>query len=254
MNFSNDIMIFDEYINNNYDLSNDLIRLKCVHTLNVVKAILLLCEKMNLSDEDTKLAFYIGLFHDLGRFMEVNRQKVFNNLKFDHGAYSNKILFNDGFINNFNIDKKDYLLIKKAIYYHNKKNLGNNLDLRELFFCKLLRDADRIDIFRSLIEKKDGSLVFDYVSSQKLLDSFYNSKSIDIKDLQTKGDRVILRFGFVKLFSFNKSSELLNELGYFDDYVNSIKVNEESIDLFNELVEDVYKVLKGEKNYVRKKI
>ena len=106
MDFTREIKILEEYIKNNYDFENKLIIEKYIHTLNVVKVMLLICEKMEFSDEDIKLAFYLALFHDLVR------QNVFNNLKFDHGAYSNKILFNDGFISCFDINMHIMILIR----------------------------------------------------------------------------------------------------------------------------------------------
>jgi len=254
MDFTNEIKIFDDYIRKNYDFDNKLIKQKYIHTLNVVKVTLMLCEKLGLSKDGIVLAFYLALFHDLGRFREVVRQNEFNNLKFDHGAYSNKILFNDGFINNFKIDEKDYSLIKKAVYFHNKKDLIDNLTDRERLFCKILRDADRIDIFRVLAERKERTIIFDGISDEKLLRKFYTDESIDIKDLRTKGDRVLLRLSFIKLFSFQESSEVLKELGYFDEYLSTIEVLEEHKELFNELITEINKVLEGEKKYVREKV
>ena len=254
MDFTREIKIFDEYIKNNYDFDNILIKQKYVHTLNVVKVMLLICEKMGFSDEDIKLAFYLALFHDLGRFREVVRQNIFNNLKFDHGAYSNKILFNDGFINCFDISEDDYLLIKKAVYFHNKKDLVDGLSERERLFCEILRDADRIDIFRVLGNPVNHQAIFDKVSSDNILNKFYNGESINIKDLETRGDRVVLRLGFVKLFSSREAIEVLKELGYLDEYIKNIIVNEENRELFDNLIEEVRKVLEGEKVYVREKV
>ena len=251
MDFTNEIKIFEDYIKTNYDFDNKLIKQKYIHTLNVVKVTLMLCEKLGLSKDDIVLAFYLALFHDLGRFREVVRQNEFNNLKFDHGAYSNKILFNDGFINNFDIKESDYLLIKKAVYFHNKKDLISDLTNRERLFCEILRDGDRIDIFRTLAQRKNHPIIFDGISDEKLLTKFYTDESIDIKDLKTKGDRVLLRLSFIKLFSFYESSEVLKELGYFDEYLSIIKVSEEYEELFDELIIEINKVLEGEKKYVR---
>lgn len=254
MDFTKEIKIFEDYIKTNYDFENSLIKQKYIHTLNVVKVTLLLCEKLGLSKEGIKLAFYLALFHDLGRFREVVRQNEFNNLTFDHGAYSNKILFNDGFIDKFDIDEKDYSLIKKAVYFHNKKDLIDNLTDRERLFCEILRDADRIDIFRTLAERKTKPIIFDGISNENLLTKFYNDESIAIKDLKTRGDRVLLRLSFIKLFSFYESSEVLKELGYFDEYLSTITVLEEHKELFDKLIVEINKILGGEKKYVREKV
>lgn len=251
MDLVNELNILEKYVRENYDMNNPLIVTKYVHTLMVVRVMCKICEKMELNEHDTKLATYIALFHDLGRFKEVVRQQGFNNLKFDHGCYSNKILFNDGFIKEFDVDEKDHLLIRKALYYHNKKDLGNDLTEREEFFCRLIRDADRIDIFRVLSFNKN---IFEGISSVELLNAFYNNESIDIKDLKTRGDRVLLRFGFIKVFSFPESFEVLKLTGNFDKYVKSIKVSEDAKELFLELVKEIEGMLRGEKNYVREKI
>lgn len=254
MYFDKEFEIFKKFISSNYDIDNELIKTKYVHTLSVVKVMMMLSRELNFNEEDSKLAFHLALFHDLGRFREVERQSVFNNLKFDHGAYSNKILFNDGFINNFDINEDDYLLIKKAIYFHNKKDLPNSLIGKERLFAELLRDADRIDIYRALSSQTNYKAIFDNVSSEKILNAFYNGDSIDIKDLKSRGDRVILRLGFIKLFSFKESCKVLKETGYLNEYLNIIKVNEESHELFNNIINDINRVLEGEKVYVREKI
>lgn len=250
IDYERDINIFKNYIGENYDLNHPLIIRKYIHTLSVVKIMSLICKELNVCEEDYRLAFYIALFHDLGRFREVIRQNGFNNLKFDHGAYSNKVLFNDGFIDLFKISFEDYLIIKKAIYWHNKKDLPNDLTERERFFCELIRDADRIDIFRVLAEDKT---IFEDVTI-RVLEEFYKGESIDLRSLKTRGDRVILRFGFVKLFSFQEASKVLRGLGYFDNYVQSIKVGDNVKEIFDDLVLEINYILEGEKDYVRKKV
>ena len=248
-----DILKFTNYVKDNYDTNNKLIKLKYVHTLSVVEIILKLASEMHLNDEDTILAFYIALFHDLGRFKEVVRQQIFNNLKFDHGAYSDKILFNDGFIKEFDIDPKDYLLIKKAIYFHNKKEINRNLNYREQFFCDLIRDADRIDIIRVITEEYPNSLVFDQVTPSVLV-KYIKGEPMEIKELKTKADRVLLRLNFIKQFSFEESFRVLKECGYLEKFLNNGKVSDENIDLFNEIKKDINEYIKGDDKYVRQKV
>ena len=247
------ILKFTNYVNSNYDVSNQLIKLKYVHTLSVTSIILQMAGYMNLSDSETMLAFYIALFHDLGRFREVERQQVFNNLKFDHGAYSNKILFNDGLIKEFNINEEDYLTIRKALYFHNKKEVKGPLSEREQFFCDLIRDADRIDIFRVITEEYPNSLVFDKPTDTVLF-KYLQGEPMHLKELKTKADRVLLRLNFVKLFKFNESFRVLRESGYLDKFLNSIKVTEKTSELFDEIKKDIDEYIKGDEKNVRQKV
>ena len=63
MDFTNEIKIFEDYIKKNYDFDNKLIKQKYIHTLNVVKVTLMLCEKIGLSKDGIALAFHLALLH-----------------------------------------------------------------------------------------------------------------------------------------------------------------------------------------------
>ena len=93
MDLDRDLVLFEEYVKDNYDINNPLITMKYIHTLMVVRIMSMLCQKMKLNEEDTKLALYIALFHDLGRFKEAIRQNEFNNLKFDLNSISISFLY-----------------------------------------------------------------------------------------------------------------------------------------------------------------
>ena len=50
------------------------------------------------------------------------------------------------------LDETEKHLIEKAIEYHGRKHLPENLDGQCLFFSKLIRDADKLDIFLVVID------------------------------------------------------------------------------------------------------
>jgi len=229
---------FKNYIKSNYDLNDSLIQNKYEHTLRVAKIIYLIAEKMNLSEEDKNLAYLIALFHDLGRFHEVVRNRQFNNLKFDHGSYSNKILFNDRLIDSFNFDEETNLLIRKALYFHNKKDITRELNEREDFFAKLIRDADKIDILYMMARKRAHR--FNEIPSPKVLTNFLNRESINLKDKKSKSDTVLLYLGFALNLNFKESKEVLNDFGYLYDYIDGIDIDGNLKELFDYLVNIVY--------------
>lgn len=231
------------YIENNYDLDMKLIREKYYHTFRVAMLTDSLTNSLGLNNDEKELAHLIALFHDLGRFREVVRSNEFNNLKFDHGSYSNKILFNDGFINNFPINEKDYLLIRKALYYHNKKNIGNDLNSREELFAKIIRDTDKIDILHVLASHQ---LKFFNEPNPIVLDKFKNNETIDLRDVKSSSDKIILNIGFYDNLYFKESKELLENKGYLDEFINSILVSKENEEVFTEIKDKV-----KEKRYVR---
>ena len=72
MNYNNEKQQFEKYLDG-YDSNNDKVRLKIIHTYGVVHAMEEICHRMQLSEEDTKLARIIALLHDIGRFEQLKR-------------------------------------------------------------------------------------------------------------------------------------------------------------------------------------
>ena len=99
------------YVKSNYDINDKLIEIKYEHSKRVANLMILIASKMNLSKREMLLAYFIGLFHDLGRFEQAVREHKFDNSNFDHAAYSNKILFQDDFISKFDIPHELYDVI-----------------------------------------------------------------------------------------------------------------------------------------------
>ena len=248
MNINDYWLIFTNFVKENYDLEDELIELKYNHTKRVANLMILIASKMNLSTREIILAYLIGLFHDLGRFEQVNREHKFTNLHFDHGAYSNKILFNDNLINKFEVSSNLYLLIRKAVYFHNKKDIPSNLDEYEALFVKMIRDADKIDIIRVMSNYYQE---FSVPPKNELIDKYLSGDTIDLKLINNKSEKVLLHLSFMKDLSFAESFEVLKETGNIESYLNNINVKEEYKELFDFLVSQIKE---KEKKYVKYKI
>ena len=244
-----DLIVFKNYVYNNYDINNPLIKEKYEHTIRVSMLMIDLALRLGLSDHDTRLAFQIGLFHDLGRFEEATRNNEFNNLTFDHGDYSNKILFNDGLINEFNIDKDDYLTIKKAVFFHNKKEILPPLTEREMTFAKMIRDMDKLDIITVMVPKNVLSFINKHNPS--VLKNYFKEEKINLKDIKSPTDRVILYLSFLRDLYYDESKDMAIERRDLNKLINGMNVAIENQELFNHLVSKVYEN-KEEKKYVKK--
>ena len=229
---NNYIEYFTNYIYKNYDMNDKLINLKYYHSLRVAKLMYILSKKMNLDEMDCILAFKLGLCHDLGRFFEVVRNGKFDNLVFDHGAYSNKILYNDLFINYMDIN--EHLLFRKAIYNHNKKDVTSDLNKREELFTHMLRDIDKLDIID--LHSKNRVYYFNSQPNKNVISNYFNDESIDIKDLSSKTDAVILYLSFFKDLYFKASHDLANDYNYFKNFIKIVEVDEEKEEIFNSLI------------------
>ena len=234
------IAVFTKYIKDNYDTDNALVIGKYNHSITVANIMLELARRKGFSEEDQKLAFAIGLFHDLGRFYEVKKNQEFNNLRLDHGAYSNKILYNDRLIDSFRITTNEEidLIIRKALYFHNKKDFDSRVKTeKEALFVKLLRDADKLDIVKKRIEK--GNLNFTDEPTGYLIRSYMNDQPIDLKFKKSKSDIVILYLSFIKDLSFPESQDYAREYHLLENFKSVVQVSENNQKLFDILIKRI---------------
>lgn len=216
------IETFKAYVKN-YDLRNKFIEYKYWHTFRVVENAKELSELLKLNDEDTYLAETIALLHDIGRFEQLKRYNtLYDKGSMDHANYAVELLFEKNFIKNFKIDNKYYKIIKSAIYYHNKFEIGNELAERELLHAKIIRDADKIDIINKLIDKLEFNEV-DMPLSAEVLNTIKNEKSVPYALIKNDNDKLAINFAYVFDINFNESIKIIYQNEGYQKYFNSIK-------------------------------
>ncbi len=139
----------------NYDMSDQKIALKAKHTYKVAK----LCEEIaraeGLSEEEALIAWLCGMLHDIGRFEQVTLFNTFIDAEsVDHAHLSCQILYDSDtpLVRQFYPDASFDHDIYTAIYWHSAYRYPDELSPREKTFCDILRDADKLDIFRVNLE------------------------------------------------------------------------------------------------------
>ena len=224
---------FDKYIQDNFDIDNEIVKRKYDHTCNVVKMVEYICDDLNLTCEDKELAKVIALLHDIGRF-EQSRQYsslIEASKKINHAALGVKVLFDNNWIREF-IEQDSYdNIIELAIFNHNKYKLEtDNLNDKEILHCKLIRDADKADNFRVKVTGDITSMakitkyeVENSNISDKVFNDFMSKKTILSSDRKTAIDIWISYIAFI--FDFNFTSGL--KYIYDENYINIL------IDRFN---------------------
>ena len=110
-----------------------------------------------------------------------------------------------------------------AIWNHNKKVIAPTEDARELFFARLLRDADKLDIFRVLrpfLAPPDGSGV-----SPDFLEKFIAGEQVDYTQIRTMDDRKLVRLMWVYDVNFSWTLRRIRERGYIEDIIAHLPEN-----------------------------
>ena len=145
---------FDTYVSN-YDSDNPMIFQKAAHSYRVAQ----IAERIarSLGQEDLiDFAWLLGLLHDIGRFEQVKRYNTFaDSQSVDHAELGADILFKEGLIDRFpteTLPEGWQNIAETAIRLHNKLALPDGLDKDTETLSNILRDADKVDIFRVLNE------------------------------------------------------------------------------------------------------
>lgn len=215
--------VFNEYVKG-YDSSDEKIKLKIAHTYRVSE----LCEKIAISlkmnNDDIDIAWLTGLLHDIGRFEQVKTYGTFNDFKsVDHAKLGAKILFNGGKIRDFISDTSEDDLIRKVIENHNAYKLPEDISKRCKTFSNILRDADKIDIFKvnTIVPTEEiynvtKEEVYTSQITEEVLENFRQKDTILRTLKKTAVDNIVghisLLFGLV----YDESVKIVEEQQYLD--------------------------------------
>lgn len=146
------VKVFNAYVEN-YNSKDEKVRLKIEHTIRVASLCEAIAKSINLSKEDCDIAWLTGILHDIGRFEQLRRFGTFNDAKsICHATLSAEILFDNAMIRDFIDDDSEDSLLHIAVKSHSLFKIPQNLTEREIMFCNILRDADKVDIFRVNVE------------------------------------------------------------------------------------------------------
>ena len=202
---------FDEYASGFYaddEFVNFHLRLKQDHSLRTCEEMLYLARELSLDANQNNLAEAIGILHDVGRFKQFAEYRTFRDQNsVNHCQLAVEVLQQTDVLDGIEICERQWL--EKAIEYHGLKELPKDLNGQCLFFSKLIRDADKIDIFGVAItsykknsEKPEGFRleielpdVPEY--SHEFIGAILHNRRIDYKKLKTWNDMKLLQLAWI---------------------------------------------------------
>ena len=204
---------------------NANLKLKEGHTYRVCDETVALAEALGLDEQQALIAETIALFHDLGRFPQFVEYRTFVDLKStSHSKLSVEVLEEKRILDRLSEEETE--LICSGIRLHNQKTLPAGLDEQSELFAKLIRDADKIDIYYVAIknyqeyESCPEGLVYevdladDGSCSPQVIDSIMQGVPVGYHDLRTINDARILQLGWVFDINFNHSLRIIRQRRY----------------------------------------
>lgn len=246
INRKNVINAFAEYVRN-YDPSDEKIKLKIDHTYRVAGLCQRIAESLGLSEPDVDIAWLLGMLHDIGRFEQIRRFGTFNDVQsVDHAEFGADLLFKEGLIRKFaegyyeecelaepenqedeqiiknnEHHNKDTGLLEMEIRQHNKYRVKEDLTERQRMFCDILRDADKVDIFKvnadipmEIIYDVTTEELKNGIITKEVLESFYKKETVLKSVRRSAVDHIVGHISLLFELVYKESYRQAKEQGY----------------------------------------
>ncbi|MCC7576241.1 MAG: HD domain-containing protein [Methanomethylovorans sp.] len=213
------------------------IKLKEEHTTRVCENSSRIAISEKLDDDNYYLAITIALLHDIGRFEQISRYKTFHDsISEDHALLGVKVLRSEGVLSFLSQEKQN--IVFTAIKNHNMPRVPDGFDGKTLLHSKLVRDADKLDIYKVLTDYyliKDISpnpvlehgLPDDEEYSPYLIQDIFNNKIPSIKEVRTCNDMNLARLAWLFDLNFIETFRLVKEKGYIEKLIATLPQNSE---------------------------
>jgi hypothetical protein len=246
---------FDNYVGSiikeNFDKRQNL-ELKRIHTYNVCKESLKIMQRYRKNQNCSLSSYIIALFHDIGRFEQYVKYNTFNDaISKNHAELSIKIMVENDLLKNINDYTKNIII--KAIENHNKAHLPKINDYRLIFLSKVIRDADKIDIYRIITqnyisEKPNNAVNLELSTSMEISENVYksilNGQCVKYEDLKTITDLKILHLSWVYDINFIYTFERIKKEFYLEKIYNVLPKNKDTQLIYQKIMDFVAQKLK----------
>jgi putative nucleotidyltransferase with HDIG domain len=210
--------------------------LKEKHAHNVCKNIIEIAKAQSLAENEMMIAETIALFHDIGRFQQYAKYRTFkDSISVNHGLLGANILLKEKILQNLPDDEQE--LIIQTVKFHNAFTLPDIRDGKVVFSLKLIRDADKLDIWRIFIEyyedseeEKASAVGLDLPDtseySEEVLSYIHNKKVAPLSNLTTLNDLKIMQMTWVYDLYLKASFKLLSERDYINRIISTLPQTE----------------------------
>lgn len=230
---------FEKYINQ-FDLEKEELKIKKYHSYAVAHLMEKLAKRIGLNSKEVELAKIIGLLHDIGRFPQFAKSNTLDDRKskMNHAEIGCDYLFKENHIQDF-VEEREYdSIIQESIQNHNKLKIEGRMKAKEYLFSRMIRDTDKIDIFRVLAVYYEHELEKEDVTP-KVLEEFKKQKLTSLKNSKTNSDATLNYLSYIYDINLKESYELLEETDNLGLFIGSLKISKQSEKFAEEILKKV---------------
>ncbi len=206
---------------------DELINLKIDHSLKVLENATAIVERESMDADMAQLCLLAALYHDIGRFPQFATYRTFNDREsINHGRMGVLTLRELGLPDD--LSDKDKRIIRFTVGQHNLKSIRSALPPHLGIPVYVVRDADKLDIFRVMIAHFNSDTPNPLVTlgMGKNLDEKYSENVYHAVITQQDGDYTLLRnandfllmlLGWVFNLHFRTTLDLICQRNHLED-------------------------------------
>ena len=200
------------------------ILLKEVHTLRVVACMEALTAGEGLDERESLIAATVALLHDVGRFPQYRQWRTFRDSESDnHARLSLEVIRSERLLEHLPADEK--ILIEEAVRFHNLLALPEQIASPTDCYIKLIRDADKLDIWRVFLEyyqlpeeQRASAVGLGFPDlpevTPECLDALSAGRIVQLDQVRVLNDFKLLQISWVYDLNFATTRRLLLEREY----------------------------------------
>ena len=206
--------------------------LKKEHSLRVLEEARGIAGSLRLPAEELLTAEIIALLHDIGRFEQYTRFKTFVDRKsIDHAKLGIDVIRRTGVLTE--LPEDELSLVLTAIENHNRPAIDPHVSDRAAVFCRIIRDADKLDIMHLLIshyreagQKAGSAAEFGLPAGDKItpeaVADLMAGRIVLFSHVNNANDFKLLQMAWVFDLNFPYSLKKIQERNFLGDLKNAL--------------------------------
>lgn len=218
---------FDSYVATYADIpepGQQNIQLKIDHTKMVCCMMNRLTKGERMSPDECLYASAIALLHDVGRFPQFRRWGTFrDSVSENHARLAIEVIREHGVL--AVLDSEERLIVEEAVRFHNLLELPQKYKSPTDIFIRLIRDADKLDIWRVFVEhfekpeeQRPSAVTLGFPDipsvSTRCLDQLMSGKVVRLDMVTSVNDFKLLLLSWVFDLNFTSSYQILEDDGF----------------------------------------
>ncbi|MCG8614667.1 MAG: HD domain-containing protein [Desulfobacterales bacterium] len=203
------------------------------HTFRVADNIEKLARSLELGEKEIIIARAAALLHDLGRFLQFETWGTFiDRRSVNHAALGVRVIKREGFLDG--ISRPEQRLILRSIALHNRPRLPRCLTYRLDRLARLLRDADKLDIYRVMLDLyqrpvngETSFITHDRVDdgniSADIAEDILAGREVRLSRVTTLNDMKLFQVGMLTDLNYPAAFRTVQEMGVVRIILGSIR-------------------------------